>query len=618
MTHLGRRKKVEFPRAYGGFRLLPAYGRVFAVPPPFDPKGMLADGTLFTHPAVLSASNLAEVRALVDRADPAAHRPEFVGGYEGYDLFRHRGSFHGVPRSAGPVDLDLPEECARAGVITGPTRAEVEARVRGLRDAAPVEFAGWLPIFGFFGNCGRHPQFTHRAEPPPGYRFTCSEPPPRRPRPGWFEPVARLRQRAGHALRRLPRLVAPFFALFRGGRRVSLRTRLRVLAAIVRLFVLFLRRGARPGAALRFLQTRHLQSQLLLPPDRGLVFLTSMPYTYGQDPWVIEVEDPTTLFYPFIHNGHTYDLDIHESPYFPVVKALLESESCKGILTHVRSTAEMLPTLFRSETIRRKVFYAPLGVPLPARWQRHPARPADEPIHLLFINSWCQIPTNLYVRGGLDVLEAFATLRQRYPQLRLTLRTSLPTLDDHYHRIIEQGGVRVIHRFLPAREMADLHADSHIFLLPAARIHVVSLLQAMSYGLAVVTSDGWGIEEYVEHGRNGLIVKGRYGKTSWADHEAGMLREDYEPTYTPDPEVVQGLVEAVSRLVEDRALRARLGRAARADVETKYNMGQWNRALQEAFDRARGVDPHPAGFAGAWPSNERGGAAAGRRGALAP
>src|SRR5207248_10388909 len=142
-------------------------------------------------------------------------------------------------------------------------------------------------------------------------------------------------------------------------------------------------------------------------------------------------------------------------------------------------------------------------------------------------------------------------------------------------RIIEGGWVRVINRFLQTDEMDALLAGSHIFLLPAARIHVVSLLQAMSYGLAVVTSDGWGIEEYVTHERNGLIVKGRYGVTSWVDEQAGMLREDYEPTYTADAGIVAGLVEAVSRLVEDRELRRRLGRTARLDVQNTYNLEQW-------------------------------------------
>jgi glycosyltransferase involved in cell wall biosynthesis len=166
------------------------------------------------------------------------------------------------------------------------------------------------------------------------------------------------------------------------------------------------------------------------------------------------------------------------------------------------------------------------------------------------------------------------------------MRTDLPPLYDYYHRIIESGWVRIINRFMTAAEMAELHASSHIFLLPAARVHIVSLLQAMSYGLAVVGSDGWGMEEYLAHERNGLVVNGRYGKVSWADEQAGFLREDYEPMYTADPEVVDGVVEAVSRLVEDFELRRRLGHSARRDVETTFNLHGWNRGVSEALGRA--------------------------------
>jgi glycosyltransferase involved in cell wall biosynthesis len=50
-------------------------------------------------------------------------------------------------------------------------------------------------------------------------------------------------------------------------------------------------------------------------------------------------------------------------------------------------------------------------------------------------------------------------------------------------------------------------------------------------------------------------------------------------------------VEAVSRLVEDRSLRARLGREARKDVETKYTVEHWNRNLKNVFDQALGGLP---------------------------
>jgi glycosyltransferase involved in cell wall biosynthesis len=538
----GRRPRVPFPETYKEWRLLRTHGRVFAIPLACDPEVLIYTGTFFSHPAVLSAATLEEIREQIDAAGAIA---------------------------------DCPDQSAISNLQSA------------MASAVPVEFAGWLPVYKFAGNCGRHPQFQHTADPPAGYRFTCSAPPAVSKLPGRW---ARLGRRLVGMLRRLgaglAAAVRPLFAFFRPARGVTLRARWRVLAALVRLFVTLRARGCNLFAVARFLQTRHLQSQLLLGDRRRLVFLTSIPHTYNQNDWVIEIEDPTTLFFPMIQNGHTCDLDIGKSPYLPIVKAMLESAECKAVVTHMRSTAALLPALFGSDIIRRKVVYAPLGVKLPARWQRHEPRPDGEPIDLLFINSWCQIPENFFVRGGLDVLEAFAILRVRYPQLRLTIRSSLPVLADHYQRIIAGGWVRVINRFLTAEEMAELHATSDIFLLPAARVHIVSLLQAMSYGLAVVAADGWGMEEYIDHGRNGLVVRGRYGKTSWADPEAGLLREDYEPMYLPDPEVVQGLVATVSQLVEDRRLRARLGRAAREDVAARYNMEQWNRGLKAALDRA--------------------------------
>jgi glycosyltransferase involved in cell wall biosynthesis len=588
MARLRKRANLPFPCTYKDFRLVRGNGRIYGIPTFLDADELSIEGRLVGHPAVLSAATKEELQEQIDRYDVGRYQPQVIGSCDGYNLVRYDGAVYGIPQSAGPADLNPEEEPRHPGVIRGRTWAEVRERIRRQRDAVPVEFAGWLPIYEFSGNCGRHPQFTHTAEPPPGYRFTCSAP-PRRARTLWQKVVRWVRIHSRPVFRGLRALVRPFFGLFRGGAAgFAPRARLRVLGAVARLFFKGLCRGAGLFAILRFLQSRHYQSQLVLGRPRGLVFLTSMPYTYGQNPWIIEIEDPTTLFYPFVHNGQTADLRLADTPCFPIVKALLESDQCKGILTHMRSTARMIPTLFKSEKISAKVSYAPLGVKLPQRWQRHAGDEESETIHLLFINSWCQIPGNIYVRGGLDILEAFAILHERYPQLRLTLRTELALLDEHYHRIIEKGWVRVISRFLPAHEMEDLLAESHIFLLPAARVHIVSLLQAMSYGLAVVTSDGWGFDEYIEHERNGLVVKGRYGKASWQDDKEGQLREEYEFMYSPDPAVVEGLVEAVSRLVEDRELRRRLGRAGRADVETKYNLEQWNRGLQAALNKAHG------------------------------
>jgi glycosyltransferase involved in cell wall biosynthesis len=437
----------------------------------------------------------------------------------------------------------------------------------------PVEFLGWLPAFQRFGNCGAHPQFAHTEAPPPGYRFVRTQ----HDSPADAPATSKIGRRVGAAWLSL-------WVMANTARRHGVLRTLGTLWLFARFVLSLVRKTGRVLPSVRFAHSRHFQSQVLAPRCAEFVFLTSVPYTYGQRPWVIEIEDPTTLFHPFILNGGTAAVDVRSSPYFATVKALLEADNCRGIVTHMRSTAELLPLLFRSEVIARKVTYAPLGVALPKEFQ---PRDEDGPVNLLFTNSWHQRPDNFFLRGGLDVLEAFDVLRRRFPQLRLTIRASLPKLEERYQRILLDGWVRVIDRFLPTELMTELQRESHIFLLPAARVHIVSVLQAMSYGQAVVASDGWGMQEYIEHGRNGLIVPGRAGKVTWADRDAGVLREDYRPMYAADPKVIEGLIESVSLLIEQRAVRQRIGSAARTDAETRFTLDRWNAALKLAFDKAR-------------------------------
>lgn len=439
------------------------------------------------------------------------------------------------------------------------------------QEAVPVEFLGWLPAFARFGDCGAHPQFAHTHAPPSGYYFVRSGSPPL-PEPA---PTSKLGRAFGAVLLSVAEIVAT-------ARRHGPWRTLGTLWVFARFVLALVRRTGRVRASVSFAHSRHFRSQVLTPRT-DLAFYTSVPYTYGRRPWVIEIEDPTTLFHPFLLNGATAGVDVRRSPHFPAVKALLEADTCRGIVTHMRSTAELLPTLFQSDIIARKVTYAPLGVSLPTDWQTHDE---DGPVNLLFTNSWHQRPDNFFLRGGLDVLEAFDALRRRYPQLRLTIRASLPKLEARHQRILLDGWVRVIDRFLPADLMDELQRESHVFLLPAARVHIVSVLQAMAHGQAVVVSDGWGMEEYVEHGRTGLVVPGRAGKVTWADRDAGMLRENYAPMYASDKKVVAGLIESVSLLVERRAVRQRLGRAARAEVGSRFTLDRWNAALKGAFDKA--------------------------------
>jgi hypothetical protein len=107
----------------------------------------------------------------------------------------------------------------------------------------------------------------------------------------------------------------------------------------------------------------------------------------------------------------------------------------------------------------------------------------------------------------------------------------------------------------------------------------------MAHGLTIVAPDGWGIAEYIDHERNGLIVAGRYGETSWMTMD-GMLMEDYRPLLKRTPKVAGTLRDILAMLINDPDRRRHLGETARRDVETRFSLDAWNVGLATAFDRA--------------------------------
>jgi glycosyltransferase involved in cell wall biosynthesis len=128
--------------------------------------------------------------------------------------------------------------------------------------------------------------------------------------------------------------------------------------------------------------------------------------------------------------------------------------------------------------------------------------------------------------------------------LRAALETRIAELDLGRH--VHLDGPK------PRREVgeilggADLAVCPSVFTAQGDREGIpVALMEAMATGLAVVASDISGIPELVDDGETGLLVS------------------------PGDP---RALADAIERLHDDPALRARLGDAARARVERDFDL----------------------------------------------
>jgi len=138
----------------------------------------------------------------------------------------------------------------------------------------------------------------------------------------------------------------------------------------------------------------------------------------------------------------------------------------------------------------------------------------------------------------------------------------------------------------PELEREFLTAD--IFVYPTHITPSIVMLDAMSYGLPVVTTDVWANPELVQDGHNGLLVEHR-GVSAFT--EGDVVHFDWPQfrrvTEGTDPMLAVDVAEAVSRLVDDAELRLRLGQAGRREVESgRFSLRQRDAALGRLLEDA--------------------------------
>ena len=120
-----------------------------------------------------------------------------------------------------------------------------------------------------------------------------------------------------------------------------------------------------------------------------------------------------------------------------------------------------------------------------------------ETVKLLFVNS-ANLQSNFRLKGGVEVLEAFSILSNTFPNLELVIRSDVP--EDVKRTCSCMRNVRFIEEVLPFAMLEKEYQSCDIVLAPGYMIAVWAILDAMSYGLPVVTTDIACAGEYVEDG----------------------------------------------------------------------------------------------------------------------
>lgn len=191
---------------------------------------------------------------------------------------------------------------------------------------------------------------------------------------------------------------------------------------------------------------------------------------------------------------------------------------------------------------------------------RHQLGLTDEPV-VMFVGGF-------YPWHDLSLLVAsFTNLLRTVPEARLVLvgdGETRPELEqmineqDLRHAVIMTGAVD--HRRVPELlAIADVAVAPNIPFFGGHGGSPLKIFEYMAAGKAIIASETGQIAEVIRHGHNGLLVK---------------------------PGDAEGLAQAMLRLVEDPAERARLGNNARRQAVERHSWHHYSKELEQIY---RGV-----------------------------
>jgi colanic acid/amylovoran biosynthesis glycosyltransferase len=172
----------------------------------------------------------------------------------------------------------------------------------------------------------------------------------------------------------------------------------------------------------------------------------------------------------------------------------------------------------------------------------------------------------LVEKKGLEfAIRAVARCREVNPELKMTLSiVGDGPLHNHLRDTVDSLGLGNLVQLLGSmhrEQVVDKLQTANAFLLPSVTTETgdiegipVSISEAMAMGLPVISTYHSGIPEIIEHEINGFLVPERD---------------------------VDALADAMCRIVRDRSLADRMGRAGREKVERELDLDRWNDLLSD-------------------------------------
>lgn len=310
-----------------------------------------------------------------------------------------------------------------------------------------------------------------------------------------------------------------------------------------------------------------------LPKDIDLIYSYNHPIV-KKIPWVCQVE--------------WFNILIGRDPrwlnkLYRVVENLLNSTYCKKLLFWTNIARDTFLQEFRDFPLE-KVEVIP-HCTLPKR--NLPKELKSEYTYLLFVGSMDDLDDFKY-KGGPYLLKAYDNLKDSY-NIRLIVKARVPR--EVKEKYLLDSSILFIDRIVSKVEMDHIWELGDIFVFPTHLTHNTVVVEAMSWGLPVVTTySGSSFTEYVSNS-NGRIIPNSLNSllldwghnllVSETTNRTKILKEEI------DPKVVDNLTREIEYFINNKEGRYNIGKTNLLECTTgKFSVENRSKKLKEIFDEA--------------------------------
>jgi glycosyltransferase involved in cell wall biosynthesis len=205
----------------------------------------------------------------------------------------------------------------------------------------------------------------------------------------------------------------------------------------------------------------------------------------------------------------------------------------------------------------------------------------------LFVGS-SNFPSDFHHKGGKEVIKAFQQIARQRDDAAFTIRCRVPS--NLIGACNEIPNLTLMQDTVTQSEMNRVFADADLFVFPSHYTPGMVFLDAMSFGLPVITTDVWANKEIVIDGKNGtllrpaesLVYEDEYRNPQWSSKN--FVRKISRTTYD---DVVAQLISSIHYLLDNDGLRMKMGEEAyQMTQDGPLSLRRRNVALEGFLSRA--------------------------------